>query len=199
MPKAAQKQSDLNIDLLPKESLTPSSNEAVHWVLTIGRYLIIFTEVIALSTFLIGIYLSKQKSDVRDSVKSLQNQISYYQNCDKADLTAFCEDRFRKIQNQINTVASIRDSHSQSNLVIGEFLTLLPVGIKLTDFTLDKNSLTFSGTLPTEQELQTLITSFNASKKIIALDITTLSKEASSFKFSATATVNLPSFKTGGN
>lgn len=198
MVKAAPKSSDLNIDLLPKDNLTSSSNEAVHWVLTVGRYLIIFTEVIALSTFLVGIYLSKQKNDLRGEVKALQNRVAGYQICDSKDPNAFCEDRFRKIQNQINQIASLKGAQTQNNLVVEEFLKLLPVGLKLDSLALDKEIITFSGTLPTETELQTLISSFNASKKINALDITNLSKEASFYKFSAAAAVNRGVFLTSG-
>lgn len=190
MAKAAPKPADLNIDLLPKDTLTPSNNEAVHWLLTVGRYLIIVTEVIALSTFLVGIYLSKQKNDLRGEVKTYQNRVAQYQFCDPQDKNAFCENRFRKIQDQINEIASLKGSQTQNNLVMTEFLKLLPIGLKLDTLSLDKNLLTFAGTLPTETELQTLISSFNASHKIVALDITSLSKETSTYKFSATATVN---------
>lgn len=199
MAKAAPKPADLNIDLLPKQTLAPTSNEAVHWVLTVGRYLIIFTEIIALGTFLIGIYLSKQKNDLRDSVKSLEANVQTYQNCDPTDQTAFCEDRFLKVQNQINEVATLKDSQFQNNPVFTEFLKLLPTGINLDSLSLDKDTLTFSGTLPSEKELQTLITSFNNSTKITTLDITSVSKQDTGYKFAATAFVNRASFTSGGS
>ncbi len=190
MARSAQpKTPDLNIDLLPKETPTGSSGEAVHWALSVGRYLIIATEIVALGAFLVAIWFSKEKNDLRSNVRLLQSQVATYQNCDPNKPEEFCEDRFRKIQNQINQVASLEGSQLQNNKVISDFLTELPVGVKLDTFSIDKNTVSFAGVLPSETELQTLIDSFNNSSKIVALDIGSLSKENNQIKFTATATI----------
>lgn len=195
MPKAAQNPSELNINLLPKESPVTTRGSAIHWVLTIGRYLIIITEVVAISTFLLGIYLAKEKNDLKASLKLKQSQVEAFQNCDKTKPEEFCEDRFRKIQDQINQVALIRSSQFQNNQVLTEFSKLLPIGLALDDLAIDQTNLTFSGSFPDPQQLQTMINSFNNSEKITALDITSLSKDSTgNYKFSAQAVIKLASF-----
>lgn len=194
MPKAAQKSPDLNIDLLPKSTPPGTSGEAVHWALTVGRYLVIFTEIVALGAFLIAIWFSKEKNDLKTSVKQKQAEITRFQDCDQKDQTKFCEDRFRKIQTQINQVVSLGNSQIVNNTVLSELLTLLPIGIKLESLGLEKNQITLSGTLPSEVELQTLIQSINNSTKITALDITSVTKEKNALKFSATAEIERSSF-----
>jgi len=197
MAKTAQKSPDLNINLLPSEE-PAKSGSFIHWILTIGRYLIIFTEIIALSTFLLGIYLSQQKNDLKNSIKSSQATIEGYQTCDKNDPEAFCEERFLKVQEQINSIVSIKSAHFETNKIISEFLSLLPSQIKLDNLIIEGTDISFSGKLLTEQELQTLISSFNNSQKITALDITELSKDASKdpyLKVSATAKILKEAFK----
>ncbi len=195
MPKAAQKPSDLNIDLLPNESPINSSNTAVHWSLTVGRYLIIATEVLALTIFLFGVWLSKEKNDLKNSIKYKQASVDQLQKCDQNKPDEFCEDRFRKVQDQINQTALIRNSQFEQNKVLTEFAHLLPIGLTLDSITSDGKLITFSGTFPDPQQLQTMINSFNSSKKITNLDITALSKESDvSYKFSASTTINKAAF-----
>ncbi len=192
MAKAAPKSPDLNINLLPNEASSTTTGNAIHWILTVGRYLIIFTEIIALSTFLAGIYLSQQKNNLKDSIKSKQSQIEVFQTCDSEDESAFCEDRFLNIQDQINSIASIKSNHFETNKVLTEFLTLLPQQMKLENLVIEGSDISFKGRLLTEQELQTLINSFNNSKKITALDIIELSKDISKdpyLRVSATALI----------
>ncbi|HSX58268.1 MAG TPA: PilN domain-containing protein [Candidatus Saccharimonadales bacterium] len=190
MARSAQpKTPDLNIDLLPKETPSATSGEAVHWALSVGRYLIIATEIVALGAFLIAIWFSKEKNDLRTDVKSYQSEIAGYQTCDPVNKDAFCEDRFRKVQSQISQVGTLQSGQFQTSKVLTELQSLLPVGIKLDSLSIDKNILSISGQLPSETELQTLINSFNNSDKIVALDITSLTKENNQLKFTATATV----------
>lgn len=200
MQKAAQKPSELNINLLPKDDLVSSSTSAVHWVLTIGRYLIIVTEIVAISTFLLGIYLAKEKNDLKGSIQQKQAQVKSFQTCDASAPDQFCEDRFRKVQEQINQVATIRNSQFENNQVLTEFAKLLPIGLSLDSLGIDQNNLTFSGSFPDPQQLQTMINSFNTSPKISALDITSLSKDATgSYKFTAAAAINAGVFRGATN
>ncbi len=196
MAKAAPKSPDLNIDLLPKSTPSGASGEAVHWALTIGRYLVILTEIVALGAFLVAIWLSKEKNDLKTTIKQQQTEITQYQTCDAQDLDKFCEDRFRKVQTQIDQVVSLKNTQVENNKVFSELLTLLPVGIKLESLTLDKNQIAFTGTLPSETELQTLIKSINDSTKITGLDITSLTKENNVLKFSATSSIQRGAFAT---
>lgn len=194
MPKAAQPTPDLNIDLLPKTTTSGTSGEAVHWALTIGRYLVILTEIVALGAFLVAIWLSKEKNDLKNSVKRMQSEVTQYQTCDPQDPKKFCEDRFRRVQNQINQVVALENSQVENNKVLSELLVLLPVGIKLDSLSIEKNEISLVGTLPSEIELQTLIQSINTSTKVTALDITSLTKENNLLKFTAVASINRANF-----
>jgi Tfp pilus assembly protein PilN len=197
MAKAAHKPNELNIDLLPKEDSSKKPGDPIHWILTIGRYLIIVTEIIALGTFVFGIILSKQKNDLKESIIDNQRRVDELQKCNPNNLEEFCEERFLKVQTQLNQIATIRNNQNKNNSVLTEFVNLLPEKLTLESFSLTNNKITFSGKFDNEQQLQTLITSFNKSDKIINLDITNLVKD-SGFTFSASAQVNWFAFKDRG-
>ncbi len=189
MPKPAAASPSLNINLLPQETIEVEKNSLLRWVLTIGRYLVIFTEVVAIGTFVFSIYLSTQKNNLRDSISQSEQQVRAFQSCDTTDKTAFCEDRFLRIQSQVNQISALRASQVQQNEVIAELFKLLPTNLKLKTLTIDGVNLSFSGTFPAEQQLQTLVDSFNKSEKITQLDLTSLTK-GTIFEFTATAYIN---------
>ena len=130
--------------------------------------------------------------NLKDSIKSQQIAIEAFQTCDPKDEAVFCEDSFLKVQDQINSIANIKSNHFETNKVMTEFLALLPQQMKLENLVIEGSDISFKGKLLTEQELQTLINSFNASRKITALDITELSKDISKdpyLRVSATALI----------
>jgi hypothetical protein len=197
MAKTAQKSPDLNINLLPNEGPTSTTANAIHWALTAGRYLIILTEIVALSTFLLGIYLSQQKNNLKGSIEGMKNTVDELQTCDPKKLDEFCEDRFLKIQEQIDSVAKIKSAHFETNKVVTEFLCLLPKDMKLEALIVEGEDISFTGKFLTEQELQTMIVNFNTSRTITALDITDLSKDTTKdpfIKMTASALVNTSEF-----
>jgi hypothetical protein len=197
MPKPAPGPSGLNINLLPTDTIEVNSNSFLRWLLTIGRFVVILTEIVAVGTFLFSIYLSKEKNDLKTEIQDRESQAKVFQYCDPQDPTAFCEERFLRVQSQIDQIATLRSTQVKQNKVVSELLSLLPSEVKLENLELDELKVTFTGTFPAEQQIQTLVESFSKSTKITELDITTLTKEKD-FKFTATAQINHQAFLEGG-
>src|SRR4030067_976124 len=83
---ASQEPTEININLMPDE-LSGTAGQAFGRVLTVGRYLIIFTEIIALAIFLLSIKLSADKNDLKDQIQILGAQISAQRDFEKDFLT----------------------------------------------------------------------------------------------------------------
>lgn len=198
MAKAAQKPQELNINLIQKEEATGTTGELIHWVLTIGRYLVIATEIFALGTFGLAIKYSADKNDLKQRIKLAQSEVDAKSACHKEDPEAFCEDRFRNIQNRINQIKLVRDKQFYQNAVVTEFLRLLPNGFKLKELQIDKEKVAFSGNFGTSLHLQSLITSFSDSEKITDLNIEELISPTTTdpnFNFKASANLDAKAFK----
>jgi hypothetical protein len=197
MAKAAPKPQELNINLIQKEQVTGTPSEIIHWVLTVGRYLVIATEIVALATFGLAIKFSADKNDLKQRIKLAQSEVETKAACHSEDPEGFCEDRFRNIQNRINKIKTVRNSQFYQNQVVTEFLDLLPNGFKLKTLEVDNEKIAFTGSFATSIQLQTLITSFSDSEKITDLDIEELVSPTNTdpnFNFKASAFLNSKDF-----
>lgn len=186
MVKTAQPATpEININLMPTPGPTGRTGEIVRWVLTVGRYLIIATEIIALVIFFVGIKLSADKNNIKEQVDNLKSSVSSESNIN-------FEKEFRDLQQKINEIKRQRASHFQSNIVITEFLKLLPQGMSLGSLEVKEDEVVFSGSFASPSELQTMVSVFSESNKIIGLDISDLnspSEKNPSYTFTATANI----------
>ncbi|MEX0622136.1 MAG: PilN domain-containing protein [Candidatus Woykebacteria bacterium] len=191
MAKAAPKPAEININLMPGgEKPAGTVGTAVHWALTVGRFLVILTEIIAISIFVLSIKLSTDKQGLKEDIQVLTAQV---------DTEAEFENEFRFVQNRINEIKGLRAAHFLNNAVIAELLKLLPRGMKLDSLEISKNQVTFSGSFRSPRELQTLISSFSQSQKIVGLNISNLehpTEKQSDFTFSADALIVSEGFAT---
>ena len=197
MAKSAPKSQDLNINLLQKEEVGGTAGEIIKWVLTVGRYLVILTEIVALVTFGLGIKFSADKNDLKQKVAVAKSVVDSKANCDNSDLEKFCEDRFRSIQNAVTQISQQRSSQFRESGVLKELLSRLPNGVHLNNLNLDGTKLSLSGYFPNAVDLQTLIISLSNSEKIIDLDIQELNSPSTTepnFTFKAVANVDASKF-----
>ena len=194
MAKSASSSREININLMPgQEEFQDSVGSAIHWALTIGRYLVIFTEIVAIAIFILSIKLSADKQDLKESISNLTQQVSAQEDF---------EEEFRSVQDRINEVKDQRSSHFLNNKVLSEFLKLLPQGMTLETLELAENEISFSGSFATPKELQTLILTFSQSDTIVGLNISKLEHPNASskrFEFSASAVIIPDSFLEGAN
>jgi len=190
MAKPAQQDTpEININLMPGERPSGAARTATHWALTIGRYLIIFTEIVAIAIFALSIKLSADKQGLKGEIQTMGKQISA-----QSDF----EQEFRFVQGRINEIKKRRDSHFLNNVVVAEFLQLLPKGMTLDTLKIEDKELSFSGSFDSPKQLQTLISTFSTSDKLVGLDISELnhpSEKSDHFTFSATAIINQASFE----
>ena len=190
MPGSARKKEakGININLMPGAVSKSPLGSVVQWVLTVGRYLIIATEIIALATFALSFKLTLDKNNLQNRIVEAQVIV---------DSKAEFETTFREVQSKFSNIKVLQSKHFDNHLVTEEFTNLLPKGISLTSLSIDGDKLTFSGAFPTAAQLHTLINSFNKSDKIVDLNISELSSPSEkdpNFAITASATVNAGAF-----
>src|SRR3972149_10165087 len=133
MAKSAPKQtSDINIDLLKTPESKGRSGEAAHWLLNVGRYLIIITEIVALAIFILSIKLSVDKNNLKEEISNLSGQVSARETF---------ENEFRNTSKRFDEVKKLLGDHFESNKILAEFLSLLPKGMTLNSFRLGGDQL----------------------------------------------------------
>ena len=185
MASTAQKgSSETNIELLPSSTPFGSIGGITSWVLRVGRYLIIFTEIVALAIFILSIKLSMDKNNLKDDISSLSNQVSEQQSFER---------EFRSVSERFGEVKGLMAAHFETNKVIAELLRILPQGMKLNNLFIDGQAIEFTGSFSKPPQLQTLVVEFSKSNKIVGLNIQELKspdEDSPDFTFQAVGIIN---------
>ena len=194
MARSARKgqEQEININLMPREEVGGSLGTTLNWSLGVGRYLIIFTQIIALVAFGLSLKLTIDQNNLNTRIVNAKETV---------DSKSEFEQEFREVQNKIRNLKKLRADQFQNHLVIQEFNSLLPKGVDLTSLDITESTLTFSGNFPTAAQLHTLINSFNKSTKIVGLEINELqspSEEDPKFNFDAKAIIIIEGFSSSG-
>ena len=96
----------LEVNLLPKDGFSQSSiGHFLEWSLTIGRYIVIFTEMVVILTFLQRFQLDRKISDINESLFTYKNYLT--------NAVEF-EDEYRRIQQKAEFITELE---SQVNVV----------------------------------------------------------------------------------
>ena len=136
------------LNLLPKEIWEKGFlGQLLTWVLSVGRYVVVFTELIVISAFLYRFGLDRTLTDLRSSIKNKQAIITGF-----GDL----ESSFRLIQTKLNTIKSV-SRHPR----VADTLTLLgqmlPVDASLTNITINQEQVVLEGRVASQVGLATLL------------------------------------------
>src|SRR3989344_5628076 len=103
------KKKSASINLL-KSSRNEIFEKFIDWALTIGRLLVIITEIIALSAFIYRFGLDRQLIDLHGTIKSQQAVVSFYKKQ---------EETYRNLQDRLK-IASTYSATSQDKLKISQ-------------------------------------------------------------------------------
>lgn len=149
---AAQKTS---IELLPQEEWQKGSfGKLLKWVLTVGRHIVIITELIVILAFLSRFKLDKDLTDLGETIKQKQGVI---------DSSAEFEKKFRLVQFQLETIEKLQKSKLE--LTLSDVASLLPPDVKLSELNIKGNQAYFTATSLSEVGLATFLNNLQKSPK----------------------------------
>jgi Tfp pilus assembly protein PilN len=192
MAKPAQANlQNLDINLIPTSENQGSVAVIVRWLLSVGRYLIIVTEIIALVIFGLSVKFTIDKNDLKESIDTKKAVI---------DTLSQDEELFRNYQQKVSQISTLIDTHSNTFSFYSDLLELLPSEAVFEEIKVENGKLTLSGSLPNPNSLQALISSLNSSEKFSELDITNLSVPTAQqpfYLFTASATLEPGVLLTG--
>jgi Tfp pilus assembly protein PilN len=173
MKKAAR----LHINLLPKDPFLSSPlGRLLQWSLSIGRYLVIFTELVVIISFATRFNLDRQNTDLNTAILQKQIIIDSY-----GDLEQQVKDVQKKIESytQVEQQVNIADAFQALTEVT-------PQDIKLEELNIQQNTLIFSGQTRSNVSLNLLINNIQLSQKfddIVVEKIETKSDKDPGFHF----------------
>lgn len=181
------------INLLPQDDFTASpAGKFILFFLTVGRYVVIFTELIVIVAFVTSLILNHQKENLDDEI----HQKILFLEANKQ-----FEQKFRFTQDRLSTVNHLLDNQFGARNFIDQLTPLISSDISIEKISLARDSVQITGSSSSTSGLGQTLAAFKNTKWLSGVTITNISTGGLSggqIHFTLTARVSqLP--KEGGN
>jgi hypothetical protein len=151
-----------DINLLPKDPFfaTPAG-QVLKWSLSIGRYIVIFTELVVILSFVTRFSLDRQVTDLNDAISQKKVVIESY-----GDL----EESVRQIQSVLEEYSLLRQQVNITE-VFPELTKIIPRDTELTELVLRPDQISFSGKTVKQSSLNIIINNIQLSNRFSNVSI----------------------------
>ncbi len=125
------------INLLPKNTFEYSSTgKLVAWAVSVGRWIVVFTELVVICAFLSRFYFDTQLANLFDDIKQKKAIVTS---------TAAFEENFRQIQDKIKIVKTLMAGEVKGSAIFSDVNNFLPLDVSLTSAGIEGKDLQLSG------------------------------------------------------
>lgn len=167
---------------LVKGSRDDLFNKLVDWALTIGRLLVIITEIIALSSFIYRFTLDSQIIDLHSKIKQQETLVSFFKKK---------EDSYRNLQDRL-TIASDFSSEGEKKLkIFQDVMNLMPPGMTLNKLDVSQNSIIIDSKFQSTSSFKSFIQSLRGYSPVTKVSIGKIENRLSNAQILVTITASL--------
>lgn len=159
-------------------------NKFIDWALTIGRLLIIITEIVALSSFLYRFTLDRQIIDLHSKIRQQESLVSFF---------ASKEDMYRNLQGRLE-VASNFSSIGQDRIKnFKDVTSFAPLDMTFSNITVTEKSIDINASFQSASSLKTFINSLREYPPIQDVSINKIENRLSNAQIITAVTASLKS------
>lgn len=173
-----------DLNLLPKEPWEKGAlGQFLTWVLSVGRYVVIFTELIVISAFLYRFGLDRILTDLRASIKDKQTMVT-----DFGDL----ESSFRLVQKKLTTIKAVSDQPVVLN-ALDTLSRITPTDAVFISTTINNKTVVIAGTVASQAGLATLLNQAQSQAEfsdVILENVKSSKDQSDNIEFRLTLTLN---------
>ena len=157
------------INLLPQDEFESSiTGKLIRWAVNVGRWVVVFTELIVICAFLSRFYFDTQLANYFDDLKQKKAMV---------DSALIFEDKFRSIQDKIKIVKNILASEKKPSFIFTSINSLLPIDVFLSDIAISNDKLTLSGYSPTENGINVFLGNLINHPQLTSVSINNISEK----------------------
>ncbi len=187
MPKSkGVKFPNINLDLLkPQSSPEKLLSRFIRWLLSSGRYILIFVEALVLIVFISRFKLDEDLSTKKDAIAK---QLPYIESLKPVEVL------IRQTQLKLSTISSVRSSYTDYPQVLNKISAQVPAGVKIVSLSLDKNAnlvaISLNAQANNNNALSSFISGLKQDQTFQDVAITSIALENGSLNFSVSASVS---------
>lgn len=180
----------ININLIPgvTDFEKTSWGKFLKWALGIGRYIVVFTELIVILAFLSRFKLDRDLTDLHESIEQKKSIIS--------SASSF-ESSFLALQKRLSNISVLEKDQIAFENMLSDIAGSTPVDASIANISFSRTSLTLSGMVLSEMGLSTFINQFRSSPKFSDINLGNVSKgkNLSEIQFSLSSYLTPLAFK----
>lgn len=147
---------------LVRNKKTPLIDRVINWALTVGRLIVILTEIIAMATFIYRFSLDEKLIDLHSVIKQKQAMVSFQ----KQD-----EEKYRNLQERIALASTNSEKVVKVNKIIMDIIKLIPQEISINDLTFNKDRITMNLDMASAPLLKTFVTPLKTYPEVKSVSI----------------------------
>lgn len=172
---------------VPTINLLPHNSESFmtqffNWALSIGRLLIILTEIVALGTFIYRFSLDMETVDLQDKISSESFIVENFKSA---------EDTFRDIQSRIATVQHYAPIGNRTITIFNEITKIGQGKVTFKDLLVDTQSAQIEVQAPSASNLSTFVDQLKTNPDITSISVDKVENDASSAFITVVITATL--------
>lgn len=171
------------INLLPREEFEKKPlGKFLIWALSVGRWIVIFTELVVILAFLSRFKLDRDISDLHEKIRQKQARIQSTQTF---------EQDFRFFQKRISEIKNLETKQIWVTSILSEISQITPVDVAFSNFSFGEESIKLTGTALSEEGLGSFLAGLAASPTFSDINLSSVSKktEEAGIRFTLTAKV----------
>jgi len=176
---------NLSINLLSKEKFERTKiGRMVIWTTTIGRYLVIGTELIVIAAFLSRFYLDRVLTDLNEELNQKQSVIESF-----SDL----ENRVETTQQRINLVKKLLAGQMNINQQLTKIGQSTPKSVAFENLSFDSEQVQIDGTALSKQAAASFLSALKTNQNFTNLNVNKLSSKSNQADVEFSLSINLES------
>lgn len=157
-----QHQTKININLVPSDPFFDTIlGKSLRWALSVGRYIVIFTELMVILSFVARFSLDRQLTNLNDAINQKEVIIKSYGDLEEnVRVIQAKTDQYQQIEQQTNIVE-----------VFPALTKITPQNIELDELTIKTNKVSMSGRALSQDSLNVLINNFQLSNSFLNISV----------------------------
>lgn len=172
---------------LPAINLAKGRNDSlvdkiIAWALSVGRLVVILTEAIALTTFLMRFSFDGQIIDLHSKIKAKQNIVQAY-----ADQEVI----YRNLQDRLTNIQQLETQAPDITTFLQSVIQSAPPDVAITDISISQDSLKLEALFQSSASLSTFVNKFQQNPLVSAVSIDNVENKTTAAVIKITLTAKL--------
>jgi Tfp pilus assembly protein PilN len=151
------------IEFIPQEDWERTSfGKFLKWLLNIGRWIVIVTELIVIMAFLSRFKIDRDLTNLNERVKQRQAIINASSDFEK---------EFRSLQKRLLTIEGLQKNQIEADKILTLFTQVTPAGVQLSNFSFTEKIASLTASADSETTFAVFLKNLKEEPRLINLSI----------------------------